>query len=68
LLFYFNRENLCYEKIYHFHKKGKIKLDSSEHTLLSEEMIVNAIRIPNVPAWYYNKDDMYIGTDTLVDN
>jgi len=35
--------------------------------LLTEEAIVNGIKMPKIRAWYYNKDDKYLGTDTVVD-
>jgi hypothetical protein len=35
--------------------------------LLSEEAAVNGIKTPKVRAWYYNKDDKYLGTDSLVE-
>ncbi len=66
--FYFNPETYAME-IYQFFKtdaNGKEKLDSGEYILLSEEVEVKGIKMPKVRAWYYNKDDMYLGTDTLV--
>lgn len=64
--FYFNPETYAME-IYQFFKgdpKGKGK-DTGEYILLSEEAIVNGIKIPKIRAWYYNKDDKYLGTDLL---
>jgi len=67
--FYFNPETYAME-IYQFYKTdeaGKILPDSGEYILLSEEEMINGIKMPKVRAWYYNKDDQYLATDTLVD-
>jgi len=64
--FYFNPKTYAME-IYQFFKgdpKGKGK-DTGEYILLSEEAQVNGIKIPKIRAWYYNKDDKYLGTDLL---
>jgi len=68
--FYFNPKTYAME-IYQFFKtdeNGNEKKDSGEYILLSEEMTVNGIKMPKVRDWYYNKDDKYLGTDTLVEN
>lgn len=65
--FYFNPESFAME-IYQFFKtndNGREKLDTGEYIILSEETIVNGIKMPKVRAWYYNKDDVYLATDTL---
>lgn len=64
--FYFNPTTYALE-VYQFYKgdpagAGK---DTGEYILLSEESIINGIKLPRVRAWYYNKDDKYLGTDTL---
>ena len=67
--FYFNPKTYAME-IYQFFKtdeNGKEKPDSGEYILLSEETLLNGIKIPKVRAWYYNKADKYLGTDTLVE-
>ncbi|WP_179374793.1 DUF6503 family protein [Winogradskyella wichelsiae] len=67
--FYFNPKTYALE-IYQFFKtdeNGKEKPDSGEYILLSEETLLNGIKIPKVRAWYYNKADKYLGTDTLVE-
>lgn len=33
--------------------------------MLTKEQKVNHIKMPKIRAWYYNKDDKYLGTDTL---
>ena len=66
--FYFNPKTYAME-IYQFFKtddNGKEKPDTGEYILLSKENVVNGIKMPKVRAWYYNKDDKYLGTDTLV--
>lgn len=65
--FYFNPETFAME-IYQFYKtddSGKLKADSGEYILLTEEATVNNIKIPKNRAWYYNNDDKYLGTDLL---
>lgn len=65
--FYFDPETYAME-IYQFFKtddSGKQKDDSGEYILLTEETIVNDIKMPKNRAWYYNKDDKYLGTDIL---
>lgn len=66
--FYFNPKTYAME-IYQFFKtdeNGNEKPDSGEYILLSEEAVVNGIKMPKIRAWYYNKDDKYLGTDTLI--
>ncbi len=68
--FYFNPKTYAME-IYQFFKtddNGKEKSDTGEYILLSEEAVVNGIKMPKVRAWYYNKDDKYLGTDSLVED
>ncbi len=59
--FYFNPKTYAME-VYQFFKATK---DSGEYILLSEEESINGIKMPKVRAWYYNKNDGYLGTDTL---
>lgn len=64
---YLNPETYAME-IYQFFKKdenGNQRDDSGEYILLTEEMMVNDIKMPKSRAWYYNKDDKYLGTDIL---
>ena len=68
--FYFNQKTYAME-IYQFFKtddNGNEKPDTGEYILLSEEAVVNGIKMPKVRAWYYNKDDKYLGTDTLIED
>nr|WP_321234565.1 DUF6503 family protein [uncultured Psychroserpens sp.] len=65
--FYFDPKTYAME-IYQFFKtdaNGKLKKDSGEYILLTDTATVNAIKIPKNRAWYYNKDDAYLGTDKL---
>lgn len=65
--FYFNPTTYAME-VYQFFKtdeKGHIKPDSGEYILLSEEALINTIKMPKTRVWYYNKDDKYLGTDIL---
>lgn len=64
--FYFNPKTYAME-VYQFFKgdpNGKGK-DTGEYILLSEEAVINDIKLPKIRAWYYNKDDKYLGTDFL---
>jgi hypothetical protein len=60
--FYFNPTTYAME-IYQFFKETK---NSGEYILLSGEETINGIKMPKVRAWYYNKNDGYLGTDTLI--
>lgn len=40
--------------------------ESGEYILLEEEVVVGGVRIPKVRKWYWNKNNEYIGTDTLI--
>jgi len=64
---YLNPETYAME-IYQFFRKdedGNQSDDTGEYILLTEEMVINDIRMPKIRAWYYNKDDTYLGTDIL---
>lgn len=65
--FYFNTKTYAME-IYQFFKtddKGKQKKETGEYILLTSEEVINSIKMPKTRAWYYNKDDQYLGTDIL---
>lgn len=65
--FYLNPKTYAME-VYQFYKtdsNSKVLKDSGEYILLSKEETVNGIKMPKVRAWYYNKNDKYLGTDTL---
>jgi hypothetical protein len=59
--FYFNPKTYAME-VYQFFKEAK---DSGEYILLGGLETINGIKMPKVRAWYYNKDDKYLGTDIL---
>ena len=59
--FYFNPKTYAME-VYQFFKEKK---DSGEYILLSGLEIINDIKMPKNRAWYYNKNDGYLGTDIL---
>jgi len=64
--FYFDTETFAME-IYQFYNgdplgKGK---DTGEYILLTETFSTNNIKMPKKRAWYYNKDNKYLGTDIL---
>lgn len=64
--FYFDPDTYAM-KVYQFfkgdpNKEGK---NTGEYILLLKETTVNDMKILKVRAWYYNKDDKYLGTDIL---
>lgn len=59
--FYFDPKTYAME-VYQFFKATK---DSGEYILLSGLETINEIKMPKTRAWYYNKDDGYLGTDVL---
>ncbi|MGJ8744235.1 DUF6503 family protein [Polaribacter sp.] len=59
--FYFNPKTYAME-VYQFFKDTK---DSGEYIMLSGLEIINQIKMPKSRAWYYNKNDTYLGTDLL---
>ncbi|WP_343328984.1 DUF6503 family protein [Polaribacter staleyi] len=60
--FYFNPKTYAME-VYQFFKEKK---DSGEYILLSGLETINAIKMPKNRAWYYNKNNTYLGTDILI--
>ena len=60
---YFYFDPKTYEmEVYQFFKEAK---DSGEYILLSGLETINGIQMPKNRAWYYNKDNGYLGTDIL---
>ncbi|OSY88888.1 aspartyl-tRNA synthetase [Tenacibaculum holothuriorum] len=59
--FYFNPKTYAME-VYQFFKD---KPNSGEYILLTGEEAINGIKMPKNRAWYYNKNDGYLGTDIL---
>ena len=65
--FYFDPQTYAME-VYQFYRSeenGDIKKDSGEYILLSGEAEVGGVKMPRTRAWYFNKDDKYLGTDIL---
>lgn len=65
--FYLDPSSYALE-VYQFFKtdeNGKLNSESGEYILLSGIEEVEGIRMPKTRAWYYNKDDAYLGTDHL---
>ena len=62
--FYFNPKNYAME-VYQFFKEKK---DSGEYIVLSGLETINDIKMPKIRAWYYNKNNGYLGTDILTKN
>jgi len=65
--FYFDPSTYAME-VYQFYKgdPNGVGKDTGEYILLSEMEAINGIKMPKKRAWYYNKDDGYLGTDTLL--
>jgi hypothetical protein len=60
--FYFDPKTYAMQA-YQFFKVAK---DSGEYILLSGLETINEIKMPKDRAWYYNKDNGYLGTDILI--
>tara|TARA_R110000868_G_scaffold96956_2_gene266794 strand:+ start:244 stop:972 length:729 start_codon:yes stop_codon:yes gene_type:complete len=60
--FYFNKNNYKMEVYQFFHDESK---NDGEYILLTDEEIINNIKMPKIRAWYTNKDNEYLGTDIL---
>jgi hypothetical protein len=61
--FYFNPETYAMEVYQFFKDESK---NDGEYIVLSGLETINHIKIPKNRAWYYNKNDGYLGTDTLI--
>ena len=60
--FYFNPKTYAMEIYQFFHDESK---NDGEYILLSEEEIINGIKMPKKRAWYTNKDNKLLGIDIL---
>ncbi|WP_092574069.1 DUF6503 family protein [Hyunsoonleella jejuensis] len=60
--FYFDKDTYAMEVYQFYHDESK---NDGEYILLSEEAIVNGIKMPKIRAWYVNKNDKLLGTDIL---
>ena len=60
--FYFDPTTYAMEVYQFFHDESK---NDGEYILLSGQETINKIKMPKRRAWYYNKDNTYLGTDIL---
>jgi len=60
--FYFNPKTYALEVYQFFHDEAK---NDGEYILLSGIETINGIKMPKIRAWYTNKEEKYLGTDTL---
>lgn len=60
--FYFDPSNYAMQVYQFYHDESN---NDGEYILLSGEVEVSGIRMPQTRAWYYNKDNTYLGTDIL---
>lgn len=60
--FYFDPKTYVMEVYQFFHEEAK---NDGEYIVLKGEEEVSGIKMPKTRAWYYNKDDKYLGTDVL---
>ena len=61
--FYFDKNDYRLRHYQFYHDEAK---NDGEYILLSEEAVVQGIKMPKVRAWYTNGDDRYLGTDVLI--
>lgn len=61
--FYFDPKTYAMEVYQFYHDESK---NDGEYILLEGLEEVNGIQMPKTRAWYYNKDNTYLGTDILV--
>lgn len=67
-VFYFNPKSYALEA-YQFFKsddRGNPITDSGEYILFEGETAINKIKLPKIRSWYYNKNDLFIGKDSLI--
>ena len=60
--FYFNPKTYAMEVYQFYHDEAK---NDGEYILLSGIETINEIKMPKVRAWYTNKENKYLGSDTL---
>lgn len=60
--FYFDPATYAMEVYQFYHDESK---NDGEYILLDGLEEINGIKMPKTRAWYVNKDDKYLGTDTL---
>ena len=62
--FYFDKKDYRLRHYQFYHDEAK---NDGEYILLSEEVIVQEIKMPKVRAWYTNGDNRYLGTDRILE-
>lgn len=60
--FYFDPDTYAMEVYQFFHDEAK---NDGEYIILTGEETASGIKMPKTRAWYYNKDDKYLGADVL---
>lgn len=60
--FYFDPTTSALEVYQFYHDEEK---NDGEYIILTGQEEINGIKMPKTRAWYYNKDDKYLGTDIL---
>ncbi len=60
--FYFDPKNFAMEVYQFYHDQSK---NDGEYILLNGEEKIMGIKMPKTRAWYFNKNDTYLGTDIL---
>ncbi|WP_190810604.1 DUF6503 family protein [Flagellimonas sp. S3867] len=63
--FYFDPNTYAMEVYQFYHDETK---NDGEYILLKGLEEIQGIQMPKTRAWYYNKDDKYLGTDILMKN
>jgi hypothetical protein len=63
--FYFDPSTYAMEVYQFYHDEAK---NDGEYILLDGMETINNIKMPKTRAWYYNKDNKYLGTDILSTN
>lgn len=66
--FYFNPKTFALEA-YQFFKSndnGELISDTGEYILFEGQTIINNIKMPKVRSWYYNKNNIFLGKDSLL--
>ncbi|GMN06556.1 hypothetical protein MTsPCn5_19450 [Croceitalea sp. MTPC5] len=63
--FYFDPQTYAMKVYQFYHDESK---NDGEYILLSGLEEIGGIKMPKTRAWYYNKDDNYLGTDILTPN
>ena len=60
--FYFDPNSYAMKAYQFFHDETK---NDGEYIVLTGEEIINDVKMPKNRAWYYNRNDQYLGTDIL---